>query len=67
MGTRVGTGDANSEVYEETTGMDTGPLSRTLAFRAAWRQDCKALWERDRETEEPLTFGHSSEGKIQCT
>lgn len=47
--------------------MDTGPLSRTLAFRVAWTQDYKVQWERGRETEEPsLTSEHSSEGKIQC-
>lgn len=54
-------------MYEETTGMDTGPLSRTLAFTATWRQDYKGQWERGRETEEPsLTFEHLSERKIQC-
>lgn len=46
--------------------MDTGPLSRTLAFRATWRQDYKGQWERGRETEEPsLTFEHLSQRKIQ--
>lgn len=29
----------NSEGCEEAAGLDTGPLSRTLALRAAWRQD----------------------------
>lgn len=32
MGTIVGGGAANSEVYEEATGMAGGPMSRTLAF-----------------------------------
>lgn len=31
----------NSEGCEEAEGVDTGPLSRTLALRAAWRQDYK--------------------------
>lgn len=68
MGARVGRGAVTSEVYEEATEMDTGPVNRTLAFIVAWKQDFKVQCERDRQTEKPsLTFEPSPEGKTPCT